>query len=287
MVLRGDKAAGCPDLLHGLVVAAVSVFEFVDSGSRRLAEQLVAHADAHAGTHNRVRQEGAYIPHRRLAGVGVAGSVGKEKPVESERIEVVVPRHTDDLHAAADEATEDILLHAAVHQHDFLWRAFVVADNLLARHFVHEIDTLVLRHGDVVRCVVEEYLPHHHALLAQALGEFAGVDARDARHVLALEPVGKALHGIPVGEIGAVVADDDGGGMDFLALHIVRQAVLTDGERRDTVVAHQREGQHHQLPRVGGVGQALGVAHHRRIENHLARHGLLVAEGCSVKLGTV
>ena len=44
MVLRRDKATGGPDLLHGLVVAAVSVFEFVDSGSRRLAEPLYEYA---------------------------------------------------------------------------------------------------------------------------------------------------------------------------------------------------------------------------------------------------
>ena len=55
VVLRGDETARGAHLLHGLVVAAVSVFQFVDGCSRRFSEQLVTHTDTHAGTHHGVR----------------------------------------------------------------------------------------------------------------------------------------------------------------------------------------------------------------------------------------
>lgn len=51
VVLRGDETARSAYLLHGLVVAAMTIFQFVDCGSRRLSEQLVTHADTHAGAY--------------------------------------------------------------------------------------------------------------------------------------------------------------------------------------------------------------------------------------------
>ena len=124
-------------------------------------------------------------------------------------------------------------------------------------------------------------------MLAQGLGQCPRVDAGDAGYVLALEPVAQALYGVPMAVVLAVVAHDDGLGMNLLAFHEAGQPVLSEGEGRHTIVAHQWIGQCHQLSRIAWVGQALGVSRHRRVEDHLARHGLLIAERLPMQAGPV
>ena len=142
------------------------------------------------------------------------------------------------------------MLHAAVYQHNLLSRAFVVAYYLLAAHLVHEVHALVVGLRDVIRLVVKKYLSHHHAVLAQHLGELAGVDARDSGHVLALQPVGKALGGIPVTVLLAVVGHYYCRRIDLVALHEGGDAVAPERERGDAVVSDQWIGESHQLAGV-------------------------------------
>ena len=98
-------------------------------------------------------------------------------------------------------------------------------------------------------------------MLAQHLRQFARVNARDARHLLALEPLAEALDGIPMGMLLAIIGH--------------------------AIVAHQRKSHREKLTRIGRVGKALRVAHHGSVEHYLAGHGLLVAEALTMKLSTV
>lgn len=69
------------------------------------------------------------------------------------------------------------------------------------------------------------------------------IDARDAGHMLALEPVGQALHAVPVVVALTVVGTDHGSDIDLVALHEGGQAIGLDGERRHAVVANERESE--------------------------------------------
>ena len=99
MVLRGDEAPRGAYLLHGLVVRTVSVFQLVGLGACCACQELVAQTDAHAGTYVRVIEKRLDMLHRRFATLGVARAIGKEQTIEVERVEVIIPRHTNDLDA--------------------------------------------------------------------------------------------------------------------------------------------------------------------------------------------
>ena len=124
-------------------------------------------------------------------------------------------------------------------------------------------------------------------MLAEHLGQLAGVDAGDARHMLALEPFAQTLHGIPMVVLLAVVTHDDGRGIDAIALHERGYAVGADGERGHAIVAHQGIREGHHLPGIGGIGETLGIAHHGRVEHHFARHRLFIAERTAVEACSV
>ena len=99
VILRGDEAPRGAYLLHGLVVRTVSVFQLVGLGACCACQELVAKTDAHAGTYVRVIEKRLDMLHRRFATLGVARAIGKEQTIEVERVEVIIPRHTNDLDA--------------------------------------------------------------------------------------------------------------------------------------------------------------------------------------------
>ena len=142
--------------------------------------------------------------------VGVAGTVGQEQAIVGHVGEVVVPRHTHHLDATAQQAADDVLLDAAIDKQHTLGCTLVVSDDALAGDLLDEVHTLVLSRRNVLRIVVEDDFAHHHTMFAQHLRQLASVDARDARHHFATQPVGQAFGRVPVAELGAVVADDEG-----------------------------------------------------------------------------
>ena len=83
VILARDETTGRAHHPHRLIVAAVSVLQFINPGAGRFAQKLVAHTDAHAGAHRRRSKEPADVRHRSLARVRVAGTVGKKRPSNS------------------------------------------------------------------------------------------------------------------------------------------------------------------------------------------------------------
>ena len=51
MVLRGDEALGGAYLLNGLVVRAMTVFQFISLGTGGSGQELVTQTDTHARTY--------------------------------------------------------------------------------------------------------------------------------------------------------------------------------------------------------------------------------------------
>ena len=75
VVLRSDKASVRAHHPHGLVVAAMTVFQFVGLGSSGTRQQLIAQTNAHKGLHFLIIQEGADMLHRLAALLWVAWSI--------------------------------------------------------------------------------------------------------------------------------------------------------------------------------------------------------------------
>ena len=124
-------------------------------------------------------------------------------------------------------------------------------------------------------------------MLAQYFGQFACVDACDARNLFALQPVAQTFHCIPVRVFFTVIAYDNRFGMDFFALHESRQSVCFEREGRHTIVTYQRVSQCHQLTGIRRVGQAFGVSGHCRVENYFTGYRFLIAERLAMKAAPV
>ena len=137
--------------------------------------------------------------------------------------------------------------------------------------------------GDVVWLVVEKNLAHHHTMLTQYFREVTRVNSCDAWHLFTFQPVSKTFFCVPMRICSAVVAHDDGLGMDFLTFHERGDTVLLNAERRHAIVADKRVGEHHHLTSIRRVGQTLWVAHHRCVEDHFTSHRLFVTERLTVE----
>ena len=76
-----------------------------------------------------------------------------------------------------------------------------------------------------------------------------------------------------------ILAAEVGGRVAQLAHHIAAHVALALEVVLDhAVVADQREGLHHDLSRIAGVGQGLQIAHHARGEHQLAQAARLRAD---------
>ena len=125
-----------------------------------------------------------------LALGGVARPVRDEEPVVLLLVEVVVPRHQQQLHALGHEVADDVGLDAAVHRHDAHPLAVAadprrrVRDEELRRReadLLHQVDRVgVHLHHLGIRHARRHDLAQHRALVADVLGQRARVDAVDA-----------------------------------------------------------------------------------------------------------
>ena len=98
------------------------------------------------------------------------------------------------------------------------------------------------------------------ALLPDRPGQPPGVDPADADPAAPFEPAHERLGGAPVRRLGRVPLHDQPVGD-----RITRLVVLGI----DADIPDMREGEGHDLARVGGVGHDLLVACHRRVEAKL------------------
>ena len=226
VVLRGDEALLRAHHAHRLVVAAVAVLQLIDRGASSLGEQLVAHADTTDGLAAAAHLLADDL-HGLGAHVGIARTIGQEETVKLQRVEIIIPRYTDDFHVATKEATQDVVLYTTVYEdHLLISLAFVVADYFLARNLSYEVYTLIAsRRGLVLRLVVKHNFTHHHTVLTQHFGQFARVDSCDARHLFALQPVTQAFSRIPVAVLFAIVSDNQRRGINAVAFEEVGQPV--------------------------------------------------------------
>ena len=116
MILGCDEAMLRTDHAHWLIVAPVSVLQFVDGGTASLCQKLVAHADAADRTVAGKRF--ADVLYGSVAGIGVARTVAEEETVVVQVVEVVVPRDADDHEVPLQKAADDVVLDAAVEEHN-------------------------------------------------------------------------------------------------------------------------------------------------------------------------
>ena len=163
----------------------------------------------------------------------------------------MVPRNTDHFHIPFQQTTDDICLYPTIHQHHFfLTCTFIVTNHFLTRYFIYIIDTCIHCFGHIAGFIIKYNFPHHYPMFAKNFGQFTGIDACNARHLLTLQPVGQTFFRIPVTEFFTVITYNNRFGMDTFTLHKSGQAVGFDSKGRHPVITDQRVSQGHQLPRI-------------------------------------
>ena len=159
-----------------------------------------------------------------------------------------------------------------------------IGDYFFAGNTVYVINGSVIVHWQLSivnfpdNFIVEDDTSHHDSVFTKYFGQFARIDACDARYFLTFQPVAKAFHCVPVAVLRRVVTYDDRFGMNLFTFHESGESVGFDGKRRNSVITHQRIGKSHQLSGVGRVSKALRISGHGGVENYFARHRLLVAK---------
>mmetsp|Transcript_20786 Transcript_20786/g.65249 ORF Transcript_20786/g.65249 Transcript_20786/m.65249 type:complete len:203 (-) Transcript_20786:595-1203(-) len=202
MILRGDVAARSARVDARLVGAAIAVLHLEGGASGGEREQLVAEADAKDGLlmpPGIAPEHLAQMLNCRLAPGGVAWSVGDEEAIKLLLIEVIVPRHQQQLHALGHEIADDVGLDSTVHRHDAHPlpqpanpRGRVRDEELRLlgadlRDQVHMV-RVDLYHAGIIRPCRHD-LAQHRAALTEVLGQSARVDPVKSRHLVLLEPI--------------------------------------------------------------------------------------------------
>ena len=106
----------------------MAIFQFVGLSACRTSQQLIAETDAHARTDigrfdnftiwrfTTLRfKELTNVFYRHIALFRVAGTVGQEKAVELQLVEIVVPRDANHLNTPSNQTAYDVRLYAAIH----------------------------------------------------------------------------------------------------------------------------------------------------------------------------
>ena len=239
MVLRGNEAAIGIGHADRLVMAAVAVFQFKGTGTRRTGQQLISHADAENGFF--LGHGTAQVFYGDAAESRVTGAVGNKEAVVLDAVEIEVPGYPDQFHTPFYKAAEDVVLDPAIY-HDHPFVAAAVGNGLLAAN----VGNLVLQVGIVHREVL--VLPflddhsQHRTIFAENLGERARIDPVNTGDLLLLQPLVQAFHRIPVTVAERVVADNQTAHPDVFRFEIPGDSHLVRSFKRNPVITNQRVG---------------------------------------------
>jgi len=177
-----------------------------------------------------------------------------------------------------EQAAQNIVLGAAVHQNDFPV-TLAVLDRLAPAHLGDQIDLV-----GIVKSLLageQDDAAEHGALVAQPFGQGAGIDAVQGGNAVLRQPLRQAPPGVPVAVFGGMFRDDQALHMDPVRFEIVFDAIdqLVSGH---TIVADEGIGQDQDLAVIGGIGEGLRIADHAGVKDHFAGCRVVRAEGEAV-----
>ena len=168
MVLGRDEAGTRSMVEHGLVVRSIAEAEFVRGQADRCPQQQVPHTDAEHGSRSLGHQESPDHRYGAVAVLRIAGSIRqKHTIVFGVRWHVMVVRYHVDLQSTLRQASNDVLLHPAVHQRHPKPSTPIVHGHRASRHLGHQIPLGWI--AVVVQCIVAIHVhvharPRHHQL---------------------------------------------------------------------------------------------------------------------------
>mmetsp|Transcript_14281 Transcript_14281/g.23195 ORF Transcript_14281/g.23195 Transcript_14281/m.23195 type:complete len:1459 (-) Transcript_14281:343-4719(-) len=246
VVLRGDEALAGAEVEHRLVSTTVTEAHLVGLSTGGESSELVPHTDTKDGLVVSRLKDLAEVVDSLSGHDGISGTVGKEETIKL--IEVLgegeVVGHTVELNTTTHKVTNDVVLDTAVKSKKLDRVASTVNDAVSARNLLNEVAgidvnklKLVVARGLVSR--VELDLGLHATTVTDLLGKKTGVNAVETRDLLLAEPRAEAAARLPVAEVVRVVADEEGTGVNLVALKVLGKTKLVNGALvGDTVVTN-------------------------------------------------
>ncbi len=289
MVLGSDEALVGADAAHGLVVASVAVFEFIDLRPGGLGEELIAHADAADGASDfdcAAEYLDCAVGHR-----GVAGAVRDKHAVVVHIGVVIVPWNADNAHTAARKAAHDVVFYATVDQ-DNGFVAFAVLGHFATRCFSDEVFGIGVVPVDGVGVgVTDNDFAEHRATFAQMFCQCSGVDAVYAGNFFLAQPLVEAAFALPVAVVPRVILNNQTTAMDVVAFKVLAQfvtiavsGVIALGH---SVVSLQGEGGDEYLALVRWVSETFGISGHSGVKHNFAGSIAVITEGLTFEHSAV
>mmetsp|Transcript_2843 Transcript_2843/g.11166 ORF Transcript_2843/g.11166 Transcript_2843/m.11166 type:complete len:585 (-) Transcript_2843:4-1758(-) len=280
VVLRRDVAASRSQVDAGLVDATVAELHLVGGRTRSQGQKLVAKADGEDWQVGPLLHDFLEVTDGLLALLRVAGAVADEESIELLLGVVVVPRNDLQIDLqVVEEKTDHVVLHATVHRQNCHGRGLTllllrfITLRALDRHLVDQVPEVRIVPSRRGGPLADDDGSQGGAPRSQELRDGARVHAEDAGHIVLLQPLGESPCGGKVRGAEGIFRDDDGNGVDPLALKVLRQPVYIGVVAWHAVVADEREGHDQDLAGEGWVGEGLRVADHARRENDLACRG--------------
>lgn len=134
------------------------------------------------------------------------------------------------------------------------------------------------RSADSQVFLLEKHATKHATLLADALGEGAGIDTVHGRDALLLEPCSKGRGGEEVREVfTSIRSGNETGNVNLVGLKVggeILEKIIDGFPRGDAIVSNKREGNDENLTAVRRIGHGLRVADHAGLEDKLAGNAL-------------
>ena len=166
-------------------MASVSVFQFIRTCSSGFGKELVSHA--YSEDRALFFQGFPYVSYRYFASVGIARPVRNKQPVVFDRVEVIIPGHSDDCDITFQKTPYYIVFYTAIDQHDSFLPVPVSNDfpgaypcNLVDFIRVDKIDLIFIGKNDFT---------FHTPFLSQQFGEFPGIDSGDSGNLFLFQPL--------------------------------------------------------------------------------------------------
>mmetsp|Transcript_14658 Transcript_14658/g.31278 ORF Transcript_14658/g.31278 Transcript_14658/m.31278 type:complete len:440 (-) Transcript_14658:504-1823(-) len=220
VILRGDVTLPSCVVDHWLILPTVAERKLLRLTSCRNTQQLISQTNTEDRLHLALRNANSLLQllDRLLTVRGISRSVREEDSIELVHVsrEGMVPRHDSELDSPINHKSDHIVLHSAVHSHDFDGIARSVHFRLLDTHFSDQMTIVGVLPRGRRRCIqIHLNASNHGTLFANLFREHARVDVAKTGNSLFLEPVAEGRRGLPVGVMMGVILHDKARCVDF------------------------------------------------------------------------
>lgn len=230
------------------IMGSVSIFHLDGLGPYGKSKKLVTQTNSHDRDGRGLHQASQVVD--GLSGVSrIAGPVGNEHTVIvlSNLVDRVVVREDSDGGSSADEATKDVLLHAAIKKSNVeSGTGRLDNEGSLGADTLNEVNLAGVNEALILISIVlvtNGDSGEGRTLLSQIGDDLSGIHARDSRNTLSGAPLAQALNSCPMAVLKSDIGDDNTSALDVRRLEVLEQVPLVSLFGWNTIISDQWLGE--------------------------------------------